>query len=1316
MSVVAGAHPYLLDATLRSLHLHCRDLAGVRVEVLLSPVAPATEPDSPAKRDAEVLRAAHRAIALDYPGVGFTEAGAEDPLVPVGSSASTAEPAELGTVALLAEGVVFLGPFEFTPCVHALLTAPDACGFTLCASETPASALLLRGADMMKLRAAPALWDAQAWAEHVRTCAEGATGAPLLPADPRLPTAQLPAAYEAHASALRTTEYLTGTRIDVAALAVDPARVAGPLPMAPCRTPVEGASLPLLDAPMPNLPGIQQPQSPTEPGRTAPPNPAARTTPMLSVLVACEDAADLARFAAALPPPGGEQGTVACEYLAVLLQAAPTARAEVATPALRLLGAGAHGHAAAWNRAARAARGAYLVSVTADMPVDPARLGALCERLDAAAADVAIAYTPSAVDAAAPTLATLLRTCAIPQASVLRRAVWDLAGGYVEKPAPGTALAAHWAMMVAALQRGFRCELVPGPIPAAPSAAAITAAAPHIARCHPGLFPVATGAARPPLAHGTGDTSAPLVTVIVATRNRPELLERALGSVLAQTMQDFEVIVVNDAGVPVEGRVAALDPAGRIQCIRAGRTTGPGGARNLGIALARGRYLAYLDDDDAFYPRHLETLLTALDGREARAAYTDALRSHVRWDGTRWLLQGRDRPFSERFDRDLLAYRNYVPILCVLHERSLLEEVGRFDASLSVTEDWEFWLRLADVTDFVHVPAVTCEFSHRSDGTGVSNERRALFPHLERLVRRRGGRVVDAPALAAEHLRRRRRGMLQGRHGDESGPALRAAFGGLLRAQPDNSAAAVGLACLQHRAGDTEGAQRLLEQALQGAPDAPEVREDLAALALASGEAERARDLLAPLLNARTCGLNAVLLAGDVQLGLGDLGGAAKYYRGALEARPNVESISRLSNLELLQQGSQQATPAPAASPTASPAAPPTASPAAPPTGTPAKPNVGHAPSPQASAASEHAAPAVGGADAHHPGNARSVRLSVVMPYYENHRTLERCLRSFADQAAALGGCELIVVDDGSTHPARPIVDALVDPPAHPATEQLAEGWQRLNGMPIRLLDGAHGGQSAATNQGIRAARGEVVLLTCADIIAGPGLLSTHLEVHGDASEAVAVGGAIPYAQDVPMTPFMRYLSGDGPQFSFHLIRDPERMPGDCCYAPNFSARRVDLIAHGAFDERFVYGMQDTDLGYRLQRAGVRLRYRAAAVAFHDHPTDLRAYVGRQRRVGSALWLMLEKYPDFVDLGRLRSQIADVQPRLPLFDELVTAVVHMERDVAGEQEAPAEVVEKLHGFYDLVLQFAFIAGVLEDGERVAALQQGRAPGRLQEVG
>ncbi|MCP9473460.1 MAG: glycosyltransferase, partial [Nitrospira sp.] len=229
----------------------------------------------------------------------------------------------------------------------------------------------------------------------------------------------------------------------------------------------------------------------------------------------------------------------------------------------------------------------------------------------------------------------------------------------------------------------------------------------------------------------------PKVSVIVPTYNRPQRLKAALGSILSQTFQDFEIIVVNDGEESVEPIVRELDRQCRITLINHDRNRGLAAARNTGIRVARGKYIAYLDDDDRYLPDHLETLVTVLERGPYKAAYTDAWRVHERYQEGRYVEVGRDVPYSQEFSLPQLLIGNYFPVLCVMHERSCLEEVGFFDESLFAHEDWDLWIRLAEKFPFIHVKKVTAEFTWRTDGSSMTSGTRHTYYRTTDIIYRK---------------------------------------------------------------------------------------------------------------------------------------------------------------------------------------------------------------------------------------------------------------------------------------------------------------------------------------------------------------------------------------------------------------------------------------------------------------------------------------------------------------------------------------------------------------------------------------------------
>jgi glycosyltransferase involved in cell wall biosynthesis/ADP-heptose:LPS heptosyltransferase/Flp pilus assembly protein TadD/predicted O-methyltransferase YrrM len=233
---------------------------------------------------------------------------------------------------------------------------------------------------------------------------------------------------------------------------------------------------------------------------------------------------------------------------------------------------------------------------------------------------------------------------------------------------------------------------------------------------------------------GLSNMSGPLVSVIVPTHNRPEMLVDTIRSILNQTYRNFEIIVVNDAGADVEGVINYLNRDGNITYVRHAQNRGLAAARNTGIKVSRGKYIAYLDDDDIFYPDHLETLVFSMIKGGHKVAYTDAHRAHQAMNSGRYSVTARDLPYSYDFDYDTILVTNFVPVLCFLHERACIDQTGFFDESLTTHEDWDMWIRMSRTFKFAHISKVTCEFTWRQDGTTMTSSLHEDFLRTTRVI------------------------------------------------------------------------------------------------------------------------------------------------------------------------------------------------------------------------------------------------------------------------------------------------------------------------------------------------------------------------------------------------------------------------------------------------------------------------------------------------------------------------------------------------------------------------------------------------------
>ena len=183
----------------------------------------------------------------------------------------------------------------------------------------------------------------------------------------------------------------------------------------------------------------------------------------------------------------------------------------------------------------------------------------------------------------------------------------------------------------------------------------------------------------------------PFFSVIIPVFNRAPVLGAAIGSVLAQTCQDFEIIVVDDGSRddPDEVVRAIGDP--RLHILHQ-RNQGGGTARNTGIDAARGRFIAPLDSDDVFLPHHLERMKALLDGTQNTVGYARILVN--RGDGREFLKPPRAIRPGEDMGEYLLCERGFVPTITTVVEREIAKRV-RYHTKLRSAEDTDFAIRLA---------------------------------------------------------------------------------------------------------------------------------------------------------------------------------------------------------------------------------------------------------------------------------------------------------------------------------------------------------------------------------------------------------------------------------------------------------------------------------------------------------------------------------------------------------------------------------------------------------------------------------------------
>ncbi len=210
----------------------------------------------------------------------------------------------------------------------------------------------------------------------------------------------------------------------------------------------------------------------------------------------------------------------------------------------------------------------------------------------------------------------------------------------------------------------------------------------------------------------------PILSIIIPTYNRPHLLPRAVNSALAQTVENIEVIVVDDSSPePVQ-----LPEHPKLSIIRLPENSGISAARNAGAKAAYGRWLTYLDDDDELLPQMAEVSLKALaETNLPQPVALLAIMEVVNSQGK--LLKKRVPPTllkgSHFFLEKIPSGQSFLSKQTLVIERELLLEIGGYDESFHSREHTEMFLRLNPVCSLFGLPVVTYR-QYRHEGTRLS--------------------------------------------------------------------------------------------------------------------------------------------------------------------------------------------------------------------------------------------------------------------------------------------------------------------------------------------------------------------------------------------------------------------------------------------------------------------------------------------------------------------------------------------------------------------------------------------------------------------
>jgi glycosyltransferase involved in cell wall biosynthesis len=235
----------------------------------------------------------------------------------------------------------------------------------------------------------------------------------------------------------------------------------------------------------------------------------------------------------------------------------------------------------------------------------------------------------------------------------------------------------------------------------------------------------------------------PTISIIIPTFNRAKLIERAIISLLTQTYQDFEIIVVDD-GSTDNTRDVVFSFGNQIRYMRQDNR-GPSSARNAGISASRGKFVAFLDSDDYFMKPNLEIKMSFLESNPQVGwvysdwQYVDEKGNDI--DKGSLKFRYSEKVLNGNIFEELIKRRNFISPCTVVIKKSVLDDVGHFDPLIPSQEEYDLWLRtsikypvyyidqvLVNVT--LHPASLSKDFTKWAQGNSIiADKLKDLLPY-----------------------------------------------------------------------------------------------------------------------------------------------------------------------------------------------------------------------------------------------------------------------------------------------------------------------------------------------------------------------------------------------------------------------------------------------------------------------------------------------------------------------------------------------------------------------------------------------------------
>lgn len=241
-------------------------------------------------------------------------------------------------------------------------------------------------------------------------------------------------------------------------------------------------------------------------------------------------------------------------------------------------------------------------------------------------------------------------------------------------------------------------------------------------------------------------STSPLVSVVIPAHNAGRWLAETIGSVLAQSFDDLELIVVDDASSDDTAAVARAAADSRLRLIQNPGNLGVSATRNNGLAAARGEFVAFLDADDLCLPHRLERQVRFLKENPE----VGLVGSWLKTFGAReeiWTADPRHDQIKSEF-----LFRSGMLQSTVMCRRELMERLDlRYDPTITLSEDYELWTRCADLMRLANMPEVLVRYRLHGDNASLKRSE-GLRASSRRIRLRQLRKMLADPSPAEEEL------------------------------------------------------------------------------------------------------------------------------------------------------------------------------------------------------------------------------------------------------------------------------------------------------------------------------------------------------------------------------------------------------------------------------------------------------------------------------------------------------------------------------------------------------------------------------------